>query len=328
MIRLLYCFAFAVLEIGAAQAAIDLDSEAEPSSAVWMEWEAGLGPALKECRVNERGSLRCEADEEIQDAECYGREASRERRLKVNVIGSAFACEVLAKTADLSRLWRIVVVGKSGGVTRWSAEGRTAEQTRNAYLYEMKAGRTVRRSIRRIEVGVGGGAAAVPGSFFPFTDVFAHALLTERIVAGLNYDRSFGAAAAVGFGGEVRANLGYLFWKGERDSSVGLFLGYQRRVRGAAPFETPRLGFMADTQVYSWLGCGGEVSSGWPSFLEPRILRADFETEIRLRLGPPRGLRLDLASALRVEDWMQAGHPWTSRYITLRGGLGWRRDFD
>lgn|GEM_PF-2398943 len=311
-----------------ALGAIDLDSEAEPTSAVWAEWQAGLGPTVRECRVSERGSLRCEVDEEVQDIECYGIEASRERRLRVNVLDSAFACEVLPKTQDLSRQWRLLVVGKSGGATRWTLEGRTADQTRAAFRAEMSAGYKVRPLVRSYEVELAGGALAAQGSLFPFGILMARARLDERLVASASYERGVGLGEEVGFGKDIRANLSYRFWKGEERGAAGLFLGYQRRLRGGDPFETARLGLDAEGAWARWIQWRAEFSSGWPSFQAPRRLRADLDLELSVRLGQRQGFQWELAAGLRAEDWIQAGDSWTARYANLRTGLLWRRDFD
>jgi hypothetical protein len=310
-----------------SRAAVDLDDERDPESAAWVSWQAGIGPSVRECRVNDRGSLRCDLDEEVEDVECYVVDPPRERRLRVNVRATAFACEVLPKTSDLSRSWRIVVVGKSGGVTRWSAEGRTVQQTRSAYLHEMRADRAVNPWVRAYEVGLGGGTFLGTGGF-PFGTFYSRARLSDDFRGSVSVERGVGTAGASGFGSDWRATVTYRYWVTEGGSELGAFLTYHRRARGGVAFETPRLGLSMDLPLFKTVGVAGEMSAGWPSLASPQRLRADIEAEGRLRWGPWGSLQAEFVTAFRNEDWIQGGEPWLARYLVIRAGLAWRRDFD
>ena len=126
---------------GPVARAQDLDSEEPLHDEVVFRHDAGLGPSLLECKLSEKGSLRCRTDRKLHSVDCKLDSLSLESKspARVRVQGENFLCDRAPIPGLFSQVWHVFLWGEDGRLSEWTLEGASVEQQRLAYSAEMKA---------------------------------------------------------------------------------------------------------------------------------------------------------------------------------------------
>lgn len=338
MIRLRLSFAvgiiFGVLLASTRSYAQDLDSEKPLATQIQFRHLSGVGPVLLECKLNDKGFLRCRADRVLKNVECRNalqvnanamsenpelnmgtgtlEKAENRAFLRGKVSGENVVCERRG-TESLGSHWRISLLGDDGSYTEYSVGAANIEQSEQLNRSEMISYGRRSPTFDHGKVAVlldmmVSGKTAVRDGLLVQGDVLPQVNGFLRYLRPYSGEENFAQEWGVGLSWELRPRTSHrhvplVFFETGDLSRDSLSIGYSR-VGG---------GLRSD-----WLGrfLTSELRA---SVCYPRVaqLRSAYRADMELQFGPfyNRRLGLDVDAFFQSELWTEGASNWSNQGI-------------